>query len=278
MTAPQLLGVGFHDRPSPRRPIWAARALARADRVDVAGFEASIGMAQFDRLLSGSGRWVGAFDFPLGMARELVAARAWPQRWDRLVSEIELLGRAELTVQLRDFCALRPRAKRLVLRATERLAGAEPAMGRRGTRHALRFQAGAPRLLAARVTIPGIRNGAGPGIALEGNPALVAATITRGVWRSGVRSGRGDVRELERERLVDALERGHPALGVRLRIASADRAAVIADDGGARLAALLCLAQAAWSERQPRWGLPARVDPLEGWIVGADLPLVPAAP
>jgi len=27
--------------------------------------------------------------------------------------------------------------------------------------------------------------------------------------------------------------------------------------------------QAAWAQRQACWGLPAQVDPLEGWIVGA---------
>jgi len=33
---------------------------------------------------------------------------------------------------------------------------------------------------------------------------------------------------------------------------------------------VLCLVQAAWAwaRRDQRWGLPARIDPLEGWIVG----------
>ena len=36
------------------------------------------------------------------------------------------------------------------------------------------------------------------------------------------------------------------------------------------LDAVLCLMQAAWASRQPDHGLPANVDPLEGWIVSAE--------
>jgi len=32
---------------------------------------------------------------------------------------------------------------------------------------------------------------------------------------------------------------------------------------------VLCLVQAAWAQCQPGWGLPAHMDPLEGWILGA---------
>ena len=35
------------------------------------------------------------------------------------------------------------------------------------------------------------------------------------------------------------------------------------------LDAVLCLVQAAWTAQRPSWGLPAKVDPLEGWIVSA---------
>lgn len=278
MSAARLLGVGFHDRPSPRRPIWLAHGLARGGALDLAGFEPAGNLAQFAQLLAAPGPWLGVFDFPLGLARELVEERAWPLSWEQLVAFVERLGRAALEENLREFCDARPRRRRFALRATERVAGAGPAMGRLGTRHALRFQAGAPRLLAAGVTIPGVWSGDGQRVALEGNPALAAAAVTRGAWRSGVRSGRADVRELERERLVDALERGQLAAGVRLRITAADRAAVIADDRGSRLAALLCLAQAQWARHQDNWGLPAQFDALEGWIVVADLPPSATAP
>ncbi len=229
-------------------------------------------LQRFESMLTRPGPWLGVFDFPFGLARELVAARAWPLHWDELAAHLASLDAAELRAALRAFCAVRPRRSRLVLRVTERAAGAPAMMGRKGEPLALRFHAGAPLLGRANLTIPGIRAGDPLRIALEGSPALLAASVTRGVWRSGVRRGRGDVRELERERLVDALERGHTALGVRIRMARAERAAVVADDRGERLAALLCVAQAAWAAPRTDFGLAAAIDPLEGWIVPAHLP------
>ena len=46
------------------------------------------------------------------------------------------------------------------------------------------------------------------------------------------------------------------------------------DPKGDRLDAVLCLMQAAWAQRQreqgdTRWGLPADMDPVEGWILSA---------
>ena len=38
---------------------------------------------------------------------------------------------------------------------------------------------------------------------------------------------------------------------------------------GDSLDAVLCLMQAAWASERPGYGLPADIDPLEGWIVSA---------
>ena len=46
--------------------------------------------------------------------------------------------------------------------------------------------------------------------------------------------------------------------------------ALAADASGDELDAVLCLVQAAWAAaREPGYGLPAQIDPLEGWIVSA---------
>ena len=41
------------------------------------------------------------------------------------------------------------------------------------------------------------------------------------------------------------------------------------DASGDRLDAVLCLVQAAWAAAQPGCGMPADMDPVEGWIVTA---------
>jgi predicted RNase H-like nuclease len=71
--------------------------------------------------------------------------------------------------------------------------------------------------------------------------------------------------------LLEALETGRSRLGVRLKITHAQRDALVQDASGDSLDAVLCMIQAAWAQRQgaPAWGLPAQVDPLEGWILTA---------
>ena len=50
---------------------------------------------------------------------------------------------------------------------------------------------------------------------------------------------------------------------------AAQRRALLADAQGDLIDSVLCLLQTAWASRQPAWGLPAVIDPLEGWIVSA---------
>ena len=69
--------------------------------------------------------------------------------------------------------------------------------------------------------------------------------------------------------IVEALEQGRTRLGLRLKLSAAQRDGLADDASGDALDAALCLLQAGWAARQPGWGLPAVVDPLEGWIVSA---------
>jgi len=65
------------------------------------------------------------------------------------------------------------------------------------------------------------------------------------------------------------LEQGRSRLGLRLKLSHAQRDELAADASGDKLDAVLCLLQAAWGAQREGWGLPARIDPLEGWIVSA---------
>ena len=68
---------------------------------------------------------------------------------------------------------------------------------------------------------------------------------------------------------MDALEQGRSRLGLRLKLSHAQREALVDDASGDSLDAVLCLVQAAWASEQPGYGLPAGVDPVEGWIISA---------
>ena len=78
-------------------------------------------------------------------------------------------------------------------------------------------------------------------------------------------------RLIARKDLITALELGQTRLKLRLKLTHAQRDMLAGDASGDALDAVLCLMQATWANAQgaPRYGLPADVDPLEGWIVTA---------
>ena len=67
------------------------------------------------------------------------------------------------------------------------------------------------------------------------------------------------------------LDTGRHSLSMPVRFAGALRESCLADPSGDTLDAVLCAVAAAWGwcRRERGYGLPAGVDPLEGWIVGA---------
>jgi predicted RNase H-like nuclease len=123
-------------------------------------------------------------------------------------------------------------------------------------------------------------------IALEGYPGLLARELLQQTSQSASlngqnRSYKNDAKALQtparliaRKDMLTALEHGQTRLGLRLKLTHAQRDRLVDDASGDSLDAVLCLMQAAWAyqqhlDGQPRYGLPAAVDPLEGWIVTA---------
>jgi hypothetical protein len=86
-----------------------------------------------------------------------------------------------------------------------------------------------------------------------------------------------DRRRNAREAITDAIETGR--MGVRVVFAPGLRGPCVEDSTADTLDAVLCAVQAAWAwrRRHANFGLPADMDPLEGWTAGA-APLAPAAP
>ena len=118
--------------------------------------------------------------------------------------------------------------------------------------------------------LPGLLEGDRSRVALEAYPGLLARElIGRRSYKSDTRAQQTPERLIARKDIVDALEQGRSRLGLRLRLSHAQRDALAADATGDRLDAVLCLMQAAWASQRPGHGLPAGVDPLEGWIVSA---------
>jgi hypothetical protein len=265
-----LVGVDFTSAPSRVKPITLAHgsrqgALVRLDRID-----SFASLDAFAAWLREPGPWIGGFDLPFGLARDLVVALGWPTDWLALMRHVAALPREQLRRTFADWCAARPSGAKFAHRACEKPAGSSPSMKWVNPPVAFMLQAGVPLLIDAGVSLPGPRAGDPRRIALEAYPGLLARELLgRRSYKSDERAGQTPERLIARKDCVDAIEQGRTRLGLRLKATHAERESLVDDAKGDRLDAVLCLMQAGWASTQPRCGLPERVDPLEGWIVSA---------
>jgi len=267
---PRLLGVDFSSAPRAAKPIvaaWGRRsgAVLKLEAVDaLASFEA------FEALLRTPGPWVGGFDLPFGLPRELVEHLGWPQDWRGLMQHYAALSREEIRETFAAFCAARPAGAKFAHRACDGPAGSSPSMKWVNPPVAFMLHAGVPRLIEAGTHLPGLHEGDADRVALEAYPGLLARELigTRS-YKSDDKAKQTPERLIARKDIVEALEQGRTRLDLRLRLSHAQRDALVADASGDRLDAVLCMLQAGWASGQPAWGLPVSLDTLEGWIVSA---------
>ena len=265
-----LDGIDFTSRPTLAKPIVVAlghlaNGVVRLDRI-----ERHADFAGFAHWLRTPGPWLGVFDLPFGLPRELVTTLGWPTDWAPLMRHYAALSRDEIRATFKAFCDARPVGGKFAHRACDGPSGSSPSMKWVNPPVAFMLHAGVPLLIDAGLHLPGLHAGDTDRVALEGYPGLLARELL------GARSYKNDTRAKQTpERLiaridaVDALDQGRTRLGLRLRLTHAQREALIADATGDRLDAVFCLMQAAWASTRPNHGLPDTIDPLEGWTVTA---------
>ena len=267
---PMLAGVDFTSRPTRRKPITVAFGQLRHGVVRLLRIDSHAGFDSFAHWLSAPGPWLGVFDLPFGLPRELVTTLGWPVEWAALMHHVAGLSRAVIRMHFMAFCAARPAGAKFAHRATDAPAGCSPSMKWVNPPVAYMLHAGVPLLIGAGVHVPGRLAGDMARVALEGYPGLLARELLgRRSYKSDTRADQTPERLIARIDLVDALDRGATRLALRLKLTHAQRDELIADASGDRLDAVLCLMQAAWASTRQGFGVPADVDPLEGWIVSA---------
>lgn len=270
----QLFGIDFTSRPSRRKPITVACGQRLATAVRLEQVLHLYDFPAFEQLLAQPGPWLAACDFPFGLPRELVETLAWPPHWPSLMQQLGDSTRSELVAQFKAFCAARPAGHKFAHRACDRYARSSPSMKWVNPPVAFMLKEGAPRLLAAGVSLPGLCAGDPQRVALEGYPALLARSVLgQTSYKSDGPARHDEARRQRRARLLNALRDGEHALGLRLELDESLAQALIAEGSADQLDAVLCLLQAAWASQQPGYGLPAGIDPLEGWIVSTPGPL-----
>ena len=272
-----LLGCDFSSSPSLRKPIVLAWGSAHKGRVHLQQLEHLPSLDDFSSALAREGAWIGAFDLPFGLPRELVQSLGWPLDWQACLRHYAGLSRAEIRDRFAAFCNARPVGGKFAHRATDKPAGSSPSMKWVNPPVAYMLHAGVPRLLDAGVYLPGLQPmpQAVSKVALEAYPGLLAREILgQRSYKSDDRAKQTPERLIARKDLLLALELGQTRLGLRLKLSHAQHDALVADGSGDSLDATLCLLQAAWAQQQhadgaPLYGLPPDMDALEGWIVSA---------
>ena len=231
--------------------------------------------------------WLGAFDLPFGLPRELVESLGWPDDWLSCMQHYSALSRAEIRAHFRAFCDARPVGGKFAHRATDIPAGSSSSMKWVNPPVAYMLHAGVPLLLQAGAELPGLHTGT-PALpvsrdaqgfahrtALEAYPGLLSREVLgRTSYKSDDRKAQTPERLIARKDLITALEHGQTRLGLALKLSHAQRDVLVDDASGDSLDAVLCLLQAAWALNCAQkgdvcYGLPADFDALEGWIVSA---------
>ena len=267
--SPLLHGVDFTSAPRKAKPITLASGRLHDDVLILESLQTLPDFDSFSAWLAQPGPWVGGFDFPFSLPRELIELLGWPAHWPALISHYAALSREEIRETFQAVCNARPAGNKFLHRATDLLAKSSSSMKWVNPPVAYMLHAGAPLLLSAGVTIPLMHNADLTRIALEAYPGMVARSITPESYKNDNKAMQTPERRVARLSIVKALEKGDHPKQIRLD-AGAFRRQLLDDGSGDLLDAVLCMVLAAWGwqRRDSDYGLPPH-DPLEGWIVGS---------
>jgi hypothetical protein len=276
-----LIGCDFSSSPTQRKPIVVAVGHAKSGRVQLQSLLRFDTLDSFADWLKQPQAWVGGFDLPFGLPRELVEHLRWPNDWLKCMQHYSALSRAEIRDTFKAFCDARPVGGKFAHRATDTPAGSSPSMKWVNPPVAYMLHAGVPLLIEARVALPRLHvpegladDPASRRIALEAYPGLLARELIGTTsYKSDDKAKQTPERLIARKQLLQALEMGQTRLALRLKLTHAQHDTLVDDATGDSLDAVLCMVQAAWAQAQhesgdAHYGLP-ECDPLEGWIVTA---------
>ena len=268
----RVYGVDFTCAPRRQKPITVASGSLAQIALKIEQLERLETFAAFEAFLARPGPWIGGFDFPFSLPRELVRDLGWPEDWHALVAHCSNMTRQELRAAFDTYRNSRKPGNKYAHRATDIPAGSSSPMKLVNPPVALMFHEGARRLAASDVHLPALAEKSSTKIALEAYPGLLARKQLgiRESYKSDTRSEHTPERQAARRKVVQALKAGRP-LGILCVIEPKLEREIIADGSGDLLDAAICATQAAWgwARRKSNYGLPADAPAGEGWIVTA---------
>ena len=269
-----ILGVDFTSAPGSRKAITVARAGLDGARLSFTAIDQLTSFADFETLLQTAGPWVGGFDFPFGLPRELVVTLGWPQEWPQLIRHIQSLGKDAFKAALNAVRESRPMGSRYIARRGDAAAGSSSPMKLVNPPVGLMFFEGAPRLLAAGVCVLPCAPSQDSRIALEAYPGYLARKITRASYKKDGKDGARPDRREARAEIIEVISSSQASVApLKLILPTALKSLCIDDGSGDCLDAVLCAVQAADACLSSSIAtgnnntIPVDADPLEGWIV-----------
>ena len=280
----QIIGCDFSSSPSKRKPIVVALSEEFFSKNgDLPPYSLRCVLSKLDRFesldvfgqwLKADREWIGGFDLPFGLPRELVETLQWPTDWHACMQHYASLTREQIRTKFKAFCDARPVGGKFAHRAADAPAGSSSSMKWVNPPVAYMLHAGVPLLLQAGCHFPGLHKGNIDKVALEAYPGLLAREIIGNrSYKSDDKSKQTPERLIARKDILTALETGQTRLKVRLKLSNVQREQLVDDASGDSLDAALCMLQAHWAYGQHlagkrNFGLP-KFDALEGWIVSA---------
>ena len=150
----RIYGIDFTCAPRKAKPITVASGLLKKNLLEVLEIERLESFAAFEASLARPGPWIGGFDFPFSLPRELVRDLGWPEDWRELVAHCSSMDRATFRSALDAYRASRPIGRKYAHRATDYPAGSSSPMKLVNPPVALMFHEGAPRIVASGAHVP----------------------------------------------------------------------------------------------------------------------------
>lgn len=269
-----IYGIDFTSAPIRTKPITALECKLVEDVVEAVEMHLWESFDDFEQFLDGppSGPpWIVSIDFPFGMPCRFIKNLGWPANWADYVAQNvkQLASRQAWRDKLDDYKRDRKRGDKEHRRLTDAAAGSVSPQKQYGVPVALMFFEGAPRLRAADVLIPGLRDGPLDRVVVEGYPGVAARSlIGRISYKAESPSRQTEAQRQARKLIPDRLsgDKGYGIYGIHVR--NPRNLDFVTDPAGDHLDALLCAVQAAWAWRNgpPNFGLPRPICATEGWI------------
>ena len=274
-----ILGVDFTSAPTRKKPITVAVGRwSRGEQMPIYQLDEIRGLVSllaYESFLHERGPWLGGFDLPFGQPRTLIEHEGWPTDWPKFVQFFCEQSRELLRDTFKRWCDARPSGDKFAWRRADKPAGSSPAMRWTNPPVAWMMHAGIARMLDAGLVFPAHRHGTNSGhervatkhrIALEAYPGFTARKVCRTSYKSDAAANQTPERAANRRAILRALVAGEAGLDIRLEITPAWSQRLLADGSGDLLDAVICGLQAGHAATLPEYGLPADLDPLEGWI------------